>query len=189
MAGGDRNGHGSRVGGAARVRPGQRYQGHGVHHRNLAGNGTRLVSATSERPSQQLVAVSFFLLTAYIVSEAIHALPAVPLPRSRLGHLHLLRSRGGPLSGPGNPAGFCGGRRDSPIGSLTGCQRPPPPSHTQPRNTWSDGISSLVCDHPATLRNCLILKQVVTRSDDVQPGSRRKFCRLPRYGPFIRNGH
>ena len=36
--------------------------------------GTRLVSPTSERRAQQLVAVSFFLLAPYIAFEATHAL-------------------------------------------------------------------------------------------------------------------
>ncbi len=38
--------------------------------------GTRLVSATSERRAQQLVAVSFFLLALYIAVEAVRALIA-----------------------------------------------------------------------------------------------------------------
>lgn len=37
---------------------------------------------------------------ANIVDEAIRALPAVPLPRSRLVRLHLLRSRDSPHQGP-----------------------------------------------------------------------------------------
>lgn len=38
--------------------------------------GTRLVSATSERRAQQLVAVSFFLLAPYIAAESVRALVA-----------------------------------------------------------------------------------------------------------------
>jgi divalent metal cation (Fe/Co/Zn/Cd) transporter len=38
--------------------------------------GTRLASATSERRSQRLVAISFFLLAPYIAAEAIHGLVA-----------------------------------------------------------------------------------------------------------------
>jgi hypothetical protein len=33
-------------------------------------------------------------------------------------------------------------------------------SHCGPRNTWPDGTSSLIGRHPATLRNCLTVKQV-----------------------------
>jgi len=51
-------------------------------------------------------------------------------------------------------------RGGSPNGSLSGSQRPQSPSHTQPRNTCSDGTSSHVRHHPATLRLRLILKQV-----------------------------
>jgi len=116
-SGGDRNGHGSRVCGAARVRPGQRYPGHGVHHRNSAGNGTRLVSATSERPSQQLVTVSFFLLTAYIVGEAIHRY--WPFRYRDLGLADCISyGHAAALAGPWNPAGSCGGR-GTPIGRRT----------------------------------------------------------------------
>jgi phage terminase small subunit len=39
----------------------------------------------------------------------------------------------------------------SDAGSPTGSQRPPSPSHTGPRNTWSDGTSSHIWHHPATL--------------------------------------
>lgn len=38
--------------------------------------------------------------------------------------------------------------------------RPATPSHTGPRDTWSDGTSSHVCHHSATLRDCLTVKQV-----------------------------
>ena len=61
----DRRGHRGRVGGPARVRPGQRHRGHRQHHRDLAVHGTRLASATAERRAQQLVAVSFFLLAPH----------------------------------------------------------------------------------------------------------------------------
>ncbi len=45
----------------------------------------------------------------------------------------------------------CGrGVAGSPNGSLRSSQRPQSPSHTQPRNAWSDGTSSRAEHHPAT---------------------------------------
>ena len=40
----------------------------------------------------------------------------------------------------------------------------PYPATLSPRNTWSDGTSSLVRHHAATMHNCLTVKQVGTRS-------------------------
>ena len=57
------------------------------------------------------------------------------------------------------PAGSRDGQ-SSLSGSLTGRQRPQSPSHTRPRNAWSDDSSSPVWRHPATMRNCLTVKQV-----------------------------
>jgi len=48
----------------------------------------------------------------------------------------------------------------SDAGSPTGSHRPPSPSHTGPRNTWSDDTSSHSWHHPATLRARLTVKQV-----------------------------
>ena len=45
--------------------------------------------------------------------------------------------------------------------AANGHSHPPTLSHTGPRNTWSDGTSSHVWHHQATLRNRLILKQVL----------------------------
>ena len=48
--------------------------------------------------------------------------------------------------------------------AANGHRHPATPSHTRPRNACSDGTSSLVRHHPATLRNCLTVKQVHTGS-------------------------
>lgn len=77
--------------------------------------------------------------------------------RSRL-HLRQARTSATRIHSAGSR-----GRPGSPTGSLTGCQRPPPPSHVQPqrpRNTWSDGTSSHIWHRLATLRNRLTVKQV-----------------------------
>ena len=50
--------------------------------------------------------------------------------------------------------------------AANGHSHPPTLSHTGPRNTWSDGTSSLVWHHLATLQNRLILKQSIGRSDN-----------------------
>jgi hypothetical protein len=44
--------------------------------------------------------------------------------------------------------------------AANGHSHPPTLSHTGPRNTWSDGTSSHVWHHQATLRNRLTVKQV-----------------------------
>ena len=51
------------------------------------------------------------------------------LPRSRLGHPHL---RGCATTSPGGAPVGPQGEKGGPTGSLTGSQRPPPPSGTQP---------------------------------------------------------
>ena len=65
-----------RVGGPARLRPGQRHRGHRRIIVIWRFTGTRLASPTAERRAQQLVAVSFFLLAPYIAVEAVRALAA-----------------------------------------------------------------------------------------------------------------
>ena len=72
----DRRGRDGRIGGPARLRPGQRHRGHGVHHRDLAVHRHPAGQRHPERRAQQLVAVSFFLLAPYIAAEAIRALAA-----------------------------------------------------------------------------------------------------------------
>ena len=53
--------------------------------------------------------------------------------------------------------------RVAQLGALlaaNGHRRPATPSHRGPRNTWSDGTSSHIWHHLATLRNRLTVKQV-----------------------------
>jgi hypothetical protein len=78
------------------------------------------------------------------------------------------RSRGGLR----RTAAFRGFAKAGEVAQLAanGHRRPAKPSHSGPRNMLSDGTSSPVCHHPATLGNCLILKQVVNCSNEVQFG-------------------
>ena len=65
-------------------------------------------------------------------------------------------------------------------GSLTGCQRPPAPSHTQPnrpRDTWSGDTSSDMWHHPATQRNRLTVKQVYRAAE---PGGELSATGMPK---------
>jgi hypothetical protein len=52
--------------------------------------------------------------------------------------------------------------------AANGHRRPATPSHTEPRNTCSGGTSSHVCHRPATLRACLVLKQVTSSRGDLE---------------------
>jgi hypothetical protein len=71
--------------------------------------------------------------------------------------------------------------------AANGHRRPATPSHTKPRDTWSDGTSSHVCHHPATPRNRLILKQVhrefvIPACQRSVPVSRNLDLHLPGHG-------
>ena len=70
-------------------------------------------------------------------------------------------------------------RREVTQMAVNGHRRLAIPSHCGPRYTWPDGTSSLIGRHPATLRNCLILKQVAGCSYDLRLGSRSALARTP----------
>jgi hypothetical protein len=83
-----------------------------------------------------------------------------PLPRSWLGHPHLLSHPGGLRRRT-----ILAGLLVAEVAQLAanGHRRPVTSSHIKPRNTWSDAALSLIYHRLATLRNRLILKQVRER--------------------------